>query len=374
MGIDAWSEVEEFRPFLLLLILSFFLISPALEWMEERRIEAKGKKLFQKSAREIQLAFQALAGEKIGALAAIEREDSLEGIVKKGIPVGGEITKEVLATLFAPYTPTHDGGAVLRRTKIAACGCVFPLSTNEHLSSDLGTRHRAALGLAEKTDALVIVASEESGELSIASHSKLEHNIAPEELGRKILREFSKTRHKTSLHMASIPPRRMALRSEMSKSAPSFSRRFLLLCAALFFLSLFLSFFPHAENFSVNALTANPWGWVYAAPLLASLILFLCIGSGKQILFYPALRQAERKASFLGVSFFKRRYSYEKLKGLAISPSRKWKDFFELRLVHNRFTSWLVYESKNFDKLEQLRLALDPPRSESNFGHSSSRP
>jgi len=373
LQIDVWSEVSAFRPFLLLMILVFFILSPALEWLDQKRTEAVGQKNFKRAAHEIQLAFEALAREKIGALIAIEREDSLEAIAKKGIPLHGDITKEVLATLFTPYTPTHDGGAIIRDRKIAACGCVFPLSADEHMAKDLGTRHRAALGLSEKTDALVIIVSEESGEVSIASYGKLEHNTRPDHLEKKIIQELGKTHHKTDLHFPALLARRLHLSGNTSKSVTSFSKRLLLLSATVFFASLFMSFFPK-NNLSMIPrvfIEGGRWDWIYAIPLLAAGFLIVRFLTGTQLAFHPETRQMGRFFTFLGFPLIKHEYIYGKLKGLEIVPSKKWRNYFELRLVKGRFKSWLVLESKNIEKLEKSRLALDPPQPVTNFGNPS---
>jgi len=360
-SIDLWAEVSHARPILVAVILSFFILSPLLEWLDEKRIEAEGRRKFRQSAHEIELTFQALAREKIGALVAIEREDGLTQITKKGIPVGGEITKELLATLFTPYTPTHDGGIVIRDGKIASCGCVFPLSANEHLSKDFGTRHRAGLGLSEKSDALVLIASEESGEIAIASYGKLEHNVSPESLEKKILKALGKTRHKARLNFPAIGERSLHFTKRGALSRASFSKSLLLLSGIAFFGALFASFTP-------KDMAHTLWGWVCVTPLATCLILLAQLVSGAETLFHPEMRQVERIFAFLGLSLFKRRYLYDKLHGMNIIASKQWKNLYELRLAKNRFTSWLILDSKNLEKLEKAKLALDPPRPSSNFG------
>ena len=360
-NFDLWSEVSALRPVLVSSILIFFILSPFLEWLDAKRIEADGQRKFRHAAREIRMTFEAMSREKIGALVAIEREDSLAHIARKGIPLKGEISKEVLATLFTPYTPTHDGGVIIADRKIAACGCVFPLSADEHMSKDLGTRHRAALGLSEKTDALVLVASEESGEISVASYGKLHHNIAPENLEKRILSELGHTRHKAKLHFPMVPYKRIWMTKRGARSVTSLARRILILTGALFFASLFLSFAP-------KDWMNDKYQWVFAIPAAASILLILQAFAGAKTVFHPEIRQVERVYTFLGIPAMKRAYLYEKLKGMNICASKNWKNLYELRLVKSRFKSWLILESKNLHKLEDIKLALDPPRAETNFG------
>ncbi|MBI4971178.1 MAG: DNA integrity scanning protein DisA nucleotide-binding domain protein [Candidatus Omnitrophica bacterium] len=364
LSMDPWAEVASFRPILLGSILVFFFLSPVLEWLDAKRIEAEGQRKFRHAAHEIQLTFEALAREKIGALVAIEREDSLAPIARKGIPVKGEITKEVLATLFTPYTPTHDGGVIIADRKIAACGCVFPLSADEHLSKDLGTRHRAALGLSEKTDALVLVASEESGEISVASYGKLHHNISPEHLEKRILAELGHTRHKTKLNFPMVSSRRLRITKQGAHSSTSLARRILILTGALFFATLFVSFAP-------KDWLSNKQGWVFTIPAAAAIFLLLRTFSGSRTIFHPEIRQVERAYTFLGVPVLKRAWLYEKLKGMSVYASKKWKNLYELRLTKSRFKSWLILESKNLRKLEDAQMALDPPRAQTNFGSAT---
>lgn len=125
-----------------------------------------------------------LAEEKIGALIALERGVGILPIQETGTPVDSRFTPELLMTIFYPNTPLHDGGIVIRDDRIIAAGCVFPLSQKPELSKALGTRHRAAIGLTEESDALVIVVSEETGSVSVAYKGRLRRGLDSERLGR----------------------------------------------------------------------------------------------------------------------------------------------------------------------------------------------
>lgn len=118
-------------------------------------------------------AASALARQRHGALIAVEREVGFRGVAESGVTLDAHASAELLETIFHPTTPLHDGGVVLRGDRIVAAGCVFPLTQRANLSPTLGMRHRAALGLSEETDAVVVVVSEERGEVSVAHRGEL---------------------------------------------------------------------------------------------------------------------------------------------------------------------------------------------------------
>jgi diadenylate cyclase len=130
-----------------------------------------------KSLEEIVRAAVALANRKIGALIVIERETSLKDFVEVGTPLDAKVSKELLMSIFHPASPIHDGAVVIKGNRIVAAGCFLPITLSPEVSKALGTRHRAGLGLAEETDAVVIVVSEETGIISLAISGKLETNL-----------------------------------------------------------------------------------------------------------------------------------------------------------------------------------------------------
>jgi diadenylate cyclase len=131
---------------------------------------------------EVVVAAHAMASRRIGALIVLERQAGLRDFVEGGVVLDAELTSELLSTLFAPDTPLHDGAVIVRRGRIAAAACLLPLSTDPALSADLGTRHRAALGVSEETDAVAIAVSEESGEISLAYDGQLVERLDPRSL------------------------------------------------------------------------------------------------------------------------------------------------------------------------------------------------
>jgi len=122
---------------------------------------------------ELALAVQALASKRIGALIAIERRDSLAAWAETGIPLEARFSYDLTLNLFIPGTPLHDGAVIIRGERMVAASCFLPLTTRHELSSELGTRHRAAIGLTEESDALVVVVSEETGMISLAVEHQL---------------------------------------------------------------------------------------------------------------------------------------------------------------------------------------------------------
>lgn len=119
---------------------------------------------------------------RIGALIAIEQSISLQDAVESGIPVDCEATPEMLETIFFPNNAIHDGGVIIKGDRILRAGAIFPLTQRGDLPKSLGTRHRAAIGLSEETDAVVVVVSEESGAISIAHRGVLTRNVTVEQL------------------------------------------------------------------------------------------------------------------------------------------------------------------------------------------------
>jgi len=142
--------------------------------------------------REIVDASYYLATKKIGALIVLEREMGLKNYIDSGIRINADVTKELLISIFLPYSPLHDGAVIIRYDRVVAAGCLLPLSTDPRISKVLGTRHRAALGLSEETDAVVVVVSEERGSISVAIGGKLTRELDKESLFRVLANLFLK--------------------------------------------------------------------------------------------------------------------------------------------------------------------------------------
>ena len=121
---------------------------------------------------EVTAATFKMAKNRVGGIMALERETKLKTYIESGIELGAKVSAEVLLTIFSPQSPMHDGGVVIRGDRIIASACLFPLSDNPSFSKIIGTRHRAALGLSEHTDAIVILVSEETADISVAADGR----------------------------------------------------------------------------------------------------------------------------------------------------------------------------------------------------------
>ena len=135
---------------------------------------------------EIASAVFKLSHKKAGCLIAIETESKLTTYIESGVAIDSKVTQALLQNLFTPYSPLHDGGVIIRQGRIAAASCLFPSTESPQISKILGMRHRAALGMSEQTDAIVILSSEESGEVSIAHNGKLTTIANKEDLTKKL--------------------------------------------------------------------------------------------------------------------------------------------------------------------------------------------
>jgi diadenylate cyclase len=133
-------------------------------------------------AEEIFEAVERLSRSSIGAIIAIEREVSLDPYAESGSTLDAKVTADLLSTIFTPYSPLHDGAAIIRGDSIIAAGCILPLSQTAIADRAVGTRHRAALGLSDETDALVLVVSEERATVSIAERGRLWRDLSPLEV------------------------------------------------------------------------------------------------------------------------------------------------------------------------------------------------
>ena len=148
----------------------------------EKSIETKTREDIYK----IVIAVEEMAKTKTGALIVIQRDISLSDITSTGVAMNSEISPQLLVNIFVPKTPLHDGAVVIRNNKISAAACILPLASGKDISRELGTRHRAAVGVSKEYDAIAIVVSEESGKVSIAKDGTLIADVSEEAL-KKIL-------------------------------------------------------------------------------------------------------------------------------------------------------------------------------------------
>jgi len=136
----------------------------------------------QSVAEEIAEAMDRLSRAGTGALIAVEGDIGLEEFISSGVPMEAKVSADLLTTIFTPYSPLHDGAVLIRGDHIIGAGCVLPLTQFKVTDKSLGTRHRAALGLSEETDATVLVVSEETSTISVASHGLLHRQLTPQQV------------------------------------------------------------------------------------------------------------------------------------------------------------------------------------------------
>ena len=168
---------------------------------------------------EIVKAASLLSERRIGALIAIQMDAVLDQYMVQGVKIDATITKELLVSLFIPYKayPTHDGAVIIRHQRIDSAGCFLPLSANDQIDQQLGTRHRAAIGLSESTDAVVIVVSEETGAISVAQSEKLTRRLSSESLRDYLHKVFVQTQNNEKTGRSAIARKFRAWRLQQDK-------------------------------------------------------------------------------------------------------------------------------------------------------------
>jgi diadenylate cyclase len=145
-----------------------------------------GEKSAEESIEELVVAAGMLAGQRVGAIIAIEQQIGLRNYIEGGIPLDAVLTYDLMVSIFQPSSPLHDGAVIVQENRIAAAACFLPLTVNPKLSKELGSRHRAALGLTEENDSVAIVVSEETGKISVVSDGQIERELDVEALRRRL--------------------------------------------------------------------------------------------------------------------------------------------------------------------------------------------
>ena len=135
-------------------------------------------------------ACEAMSQERVGALIVFARDNRLEEYFKTGTMIDGKVSEQLIRNIFFPKAALHDGAMIVRDGRVTAAACVLPLSESDRLSADLGTRHRAAVGMSEVSDAVVVVVSEETGAISVAVGGMLKRHLAPQTLERLLQNEL----------------------------------------------------------------------------------------------------------------------------------------------------------------------------------------
>ena len=150
------------------------------------------------------MACETMSQERVGALIVFARESRLEEYFKTGTHIDGQVSEQLIRNIFFPKASLHDGAMIVRDGRVAAAGCVLPLSDSNRLSADLGTRHRAGVGISEVSDAVVIIVSEETGTISVAVGGMLKRHLAPQTLERLLRNELCPAEKENEQNLALI--------------------------------------------------------------------------------------------------------------------------------------------------------------------------
>jgi diadenylate cyclase len=151
---------------------------------------------------DIAMAAEHFSQNRIGALMVLERQTGLRTYIESGIPLDAKLSYDLLLSIFHPGSPLHDGAVIIEGSRVTAAGCFLPLSLNPMISKQLGTRHRAAIGITEDTDAGVVLVSEETGSISVASAGTIETNLTINELSDRLNKIFTRRRTTMALPTA----------------------------------------------------------------------------------------------------------------------------------------------------------------------------
>ena len=179
------------------LIALVILFQPELRRMLDRLGSVKFKSLLGKPVQEMDtviaqtvMACENMSRERVGALIVFARDSRLDEYFKTGTQIDGQVSEQLLRNIFFPKASLHDGAMIIRDGRVAAAGCVLPLSDSNRLSADLGTRHRAGVGVSEVSDAVVVIVSEETGTISVAVGGMLKRHLAAKTLSRLLHQEL----------------------------------------------------------------------------------------------------------------------------------------------------------------------------------------
>jgi len=204
-----WARLEMVE-WLLTTLLPYFVIALIVLFQPEirRALARAGHNPFWQrlSARnpteahdDVVMAVRHFAAHKIGALVVLEREVSLKTYIESGIPLDATVSYDLLLSIFRPESPLHDGAAILQGGRVAAAACFLPLTLAPGLSTQLGTRHRAAIGVTEESDAVAVVVSEQTGSVALATDGGIETNLTPEQVAERLAELFAPYRPGVSL-------------------------------------------------------------------------------------------------------------------------------------------------------------------------------
>ncbi|OGW85476.1 MAG: hypothetical protein A3A81_03105 [Omnitrophica bacterium RIFCSPLOWO2_01_FULL_45_10b] len=306
---------------------------------------------------EIARAASALAATKTGALIAFERGDSLLQFGDTGIAINADIKKELLMTLFTKDTPTHDGGVLIRKGRVTHCGAVFPLSQQRQIGNGLGTRHRAALGLTEKTDAVCLIVSEEEGTISLAKKGELIYSVPPNQVEKKLrqLLAGGTRTHYYPLHYFRRFSTRL-VQSNVLQFLKSPGEKIYELSVVLFWLSIVCLWNSYgAFKFStIQTLIQDFYRvpWIYAPLILFGLNLSALFFS-RTLVIDGLVNQVRQRNRFLFVPLFGRKISAEHLKAVILRREQPERELWFLGFLGKKQKIFFVDRASSAKALSE---------------------
>ena len=209
------------------LIAVVILFQPELRRMLDRLGSVRLRNLLGISAKPMQemdaiinqtvMACEVMSRERVGALIVFAREGRLEEYFRTGTQIDGQVSEQLIRNIFFPKASLHDGAMIIRDGRVAAAGCVLPLSESNRLSADLGTRHRAGVGMSESSDAVVVIVSEETGTISVAIGGMLKRHLAPKTLERLLHNELCPASQENEQNLAVKLKQKLGMDKEGAK-------------------------------------------------------------------------------------------------------------------------------------------------------------
>lgn len=304
---------------------------------------------------EIAHAAMAMAATKTGALIAVERNESLLKFGETGIEINADIKKELITTLFFKDTATHDGGLIIREGRASHCGAVFPLSERKHMENGLGTRHRAALGLSENTDAVCLVVSEEEGTISLTKDGELFYAIPVKQLEARLCKLLSGTerfRFYPFHYIKHLSPK--LVQENYIQFTQSFSEKIYELIVLLFFATTFSLLMINGivnikDYYSLpDLIVRHPWNLIPAFLLGLNLIILL---SGRKVKVNGISNEIKIEYRFLFFPVWKKTMLRENLKGVTLKHEKTGTNLWSLLLFNKKKRAYLLDRSTSAKSL-----------------------
>ena len=352
------TSVHKWLPLVLTLFASLIALEPELVDLKNKltqRINPNSLNQKRTALREIALAANALAATKTGALIAFERNDSLLKFGATGIEINADIKKELLTTLFTKDTPTHDGGVLIRQGRATHCGAVFPLSERKQIENGLGTRHRAAIGLTEKTDAVCLVVSEEEGTISLAKGGELIYSVPPRQLEKKIqhlLTTAGRPQYYPLHYLKRFSPK--LVQNNFIQFSKSPSQKIYELIVVVFWFFTFLFFSSHKTFYPANANEAfliflnTPWQYIPSILFGVNSIMLLL---SRTLTINGVVSEVKKENRLFFLPLFQRKFSRDDLKAVILKREHSECNIWLLAFLNKKRKAILIDRSTSVKAL-----------------------